>query len=425
MDEFTGFLREVFVERLKNRFFGPYVISFLTWNWKWLLPLAFGGGDMVARVGAASSYRPKWFYSPWQWGTTLPWGFEAFCWSLVVLLVPAAMAAAYIYLAPKLNIAIDRIQEKDLTTREDATRKKQQKRELSDLDIKIETQTKRIELEELKLKEASIESYKERLSEIIGENVDEQLHSINNTLNTLKLELSDQRKLANSIDTRSVTMADLAEESARIKQKTLELLSGSLLKPDGTPKTGSLTEDAIDEMIAIIKDSTNKVTPDSLKPIYDNIRKRKSAPTSKSGQRTAQKLDELESFLNEQIVQLENSEHHVGPSATMMIAFPETPKRNADLRDLVNAIEEINSVDNVDDNDVTRLAIEFAELLTSDGSDSRNSVSNMRSTILKMLANANSDSDQSRDSYSDTLSKILRLVNAQLHTIEERSSLVE
>ena len=55
MKELSDLLREVFVDRLKNKLMAAFLISWLVWNWKLIAHLFWGDGTLEARIESYST----------------------------------------------------------------------------------------------------------------------------------------------------------------------------------------------------------------------------------------------------------------------------------------------------------------------------------------------------------------------------------
>lgn len=84
MNEFSSVLQN-FLDRLKNRFFGPFALTWLIYNWRFLVILMFGESDTSSdRISDAEQ----------QLG-------------ILSFVIPLTVTVAYIYGSPWLSLGVE------------------------------------------------------------------------------------------------------------------------------------------------------------------------------------------------------------------------------------------------------------------------------------------------------------------------------
>ena len=164
MNEVREILRELFVDRLKNKFFGAFVFALIVWNWR--IPCEILFGQASTSVTERLSFTANYSY-----------------WDVALRIAgPAIAAITYLVTIPWINILIDRIQRLPLAVRQseqdesnnkrrDAQDDAEHQREKKQLQRKLELAKLREELEIRRLNLESVTKIREDWESLVSDNV--------------------------------------------------------------------------------------------------------------------------------------------------------------------------------------------------------------------------------------------------------------
>lgn len=194
MKETIEAIQSAFSERLKNRFLGSFVVSWLVINWEIWATMLFGDGEFAQRISSI-----KRMFGVWQG-----------------VVAPLVSTAVFLGATPWINYAVELLQ-----------RKPNQLRKKGRIEEQKETERDRLELEELKAKRAALNEarsqagswitdyLKEHESEI-DRGVEEQIASFISTLTEGKIPT--YQKNARDIGEALVELeANIAEYQERLR----------------------------------------------------------------------------------------------------------------------------------------------------------------------------------------------------------------
>ncbi|MEO1616969.1 MAG: hypothetical protein AAFV88_14025 [Planctomycetota bacterium] len=143
MKEIADIIRTTLTDRIRNRFPGAYLISWLLWNAKCIYRLFFGAEEIDQRI-------------------------DNFQLGALGYIVPVLLAFLYLAMSPWLSHAVDLVQSHGIRARK--KRRKEQK--LTDLKDEIELEQRRSELEQDRLKTDILRNVREEVSDEVKKHLE-------------------------------------------------------------------------------------------------------------------------------------------------------------------------------------------------------------------------------------------------------------
>ena len=168
MKEISGFIDSLFRSRVKNRFFGAFVFSWIVYNWKTLLVLFFADEPMQSKVEQASTQLGAWD-----------------------TVVPVILAVAYLYGTHWVSYLVDIFQDAPIQKRK--TRKHDDR--MNSLRREMEYENERLKFEQLKLERFS----KQELGESIRAEFTKRITECKEDLSKRQAEMAELEKTLRSI----------------------------------------------------------------------------------------------------------------------------------------------------------------------------------------------------------------------------------
>ena len=189
MKEFSDAFRQVFVDRLRNRFFGSFVLAWLLYNWKALSTLFFNAAGVDERIASVEDSVDVWSF-----------------------LVPVVITIAYLGLSPWISFGVDILQSLPIEFRKQRKAKSQKAdlaREIDNEDLRLELQSKRLEVATAKEFEQSLQG---KFEEIFSQHAEEYKSLLNvesERIEPIKKRIVDMEKQLNTfIDHQLSTFID-------------------------------------------------------------------------------------------------------------------------------------------------------------------------------------------------------------------------